>query len=82
MSEDNLDILSIVAENPCISQRKIANQIGLSLGQVNFLIKKYAKKGLIKIVTILVWRSRQSGKVRATNPDFESHLNLHALFLF
>lgn len=44
-----LDILKIVAENPGVSQRKIAEQTGISLGQVNFLIKKCAKKGLIKI---------------------------------
>lgn len=46
---EELDILRIVAENPHISQRKISEQTGISLGQVNFLIKKCAKKGLIKI---------------------------------
>lgn len=44
-----LDILKIVADNPTISQRKISEHTGLSLGQVNFLIKKCVKKGLIKI---------------------------------
>lgn len=48
MSEE-LDILKIVADNPNISQRKIAEQTGISLGQVNFLIKKCVKKGLIKL---------------------------------
>ncbi|NMA49014.1 MAG: winged helix-turn-helix transcriptional regulator [Tissierellia bacterium] len=43
------DILQIIADNPQISQRKIAEKTGISLGQVNFLIKKCAKKGLIKI---------------------------------
>ena len=46
---EELDILRIVAGNPSISQRMIAMQTGISLGQVNFLIKKCAKKGLIKI---------------------------------
>lgn len=46
---EELDILKIVAENPSISQRKIADKTGISLGQVNFLIKKFVKKGLIKI---------------------------------
>ena len=46
---DELDILKIVAENPAISQRKISEKTGISLGQVNFLIKKCVKKGLIKI---------------------------------
>lgn len=47
--KEELDILKIVAENPSISQRKISAQTGISLGQVNFLIQKCAKKGLIKI---------------------------------
>lgn len=46
---DELDILKIIARNPAISQRKIAEQTGISLGQVNFLIKKCVKKGLLKI---------------------------------
>ncbi|MGI6732402.1 MAG: winged helix-turn-helix transcriptional regulator [Anaerovoracaceae bacterium] len=44
-----LDILKILAENPNISQRKLAEQTGVSLGQINFLLKKCVKKGLIKI---------------------------------
>lgn len=46
---DELDILQIIAHNPAISQRKIAEQTGISLGQVNFLIKKCVRKGLLKI---------------------------------
>ncbi|MGI6227032.1 MAG: winged helix-turn-helix transcriptional regulator [Peptococcales bacterium] len=49
MVNEELDILNIVAENPNTSQRKIAEQTGISLGQVNFLIKKFVKIGLIKI---------------------------------
>ena len=48
MSEE-LDILKLVADNPAISQRKISEQAGISLGQVNFLIKKCVKKGWIKL---------------------------------
>lgn len=48
MSEE-LDILRLVSENPEISQRKISEQAGISLGQVNFLIKKCVKKGWIKL---------------------------------
>lgn len=43
------DILKMIAENPEISQRKIAEANGISLGQANFLIKKFIKIGLIKI---------------------------------
>ncbi len=43
------DILNIVSEDPLTSQRQIAEQSGISLGQVNFLIKKFVAKGLVKI---------------------------------
>lgn len=46
---DELDILRVLAENPEISQRNMAKQTGISLGQVNFLIKKFVKKGFVKI---------------------------------
>jgi DNA-binding MarR family transcriptional regulator len=46
---EELDILKILAKNPDVSQRKLAEQTGVSLGQINFLLKKFVKKGLIKI---------------------------------
>jgi len=47
--KDELEILRVIEEKPYFSQRKIAEEIGISLGQVNFLIKKCVKKGFIKI---------------------------------
>ncbi|WP_324825774.1 winged helix-turn-helix transcriptional regulator [Sinanaerobacter sp. ZZT-01] len=47
--KDELEILKLIEEKPYLSQRKIAEEIGISLGQVNFLIKKCVKKGFIKI---------------------------------
>lgn len=44
-----LDILKLIADNPHTSQRKISEYAGISLGQVNFLIKKFVKKGIIKL---------------------------------
>lgn len=47
MLKSELDILNIVAENPETSQRNIAIQTEVSLGQVNFLLKRFVKKGFI-----------------------------------
>lgn len=49
MKVDENDILNVVSDNPNISQRKIAEKTGISVGKVNFLIKKCVKKGWIKI---------------------------------
>lgn len=41
-------ILKMVESNPAISQRELANQLGVSLGKVNFCLKALIDKGLLK----------------------------------
>jgi DNA-binding MarR family transcriptional regulator len=47
--ESEYQILTHLQENEITSQRIIAQRTGLSLGAVNILIKKMARKGLVKI---------------------------------
>lgn len=42
-------ILSQLEKNELLPQREIANITGLSLGTVNLLLKKMARKGLVKV---------------------------------
>lgn len=49
MNEKVNDILHILDKEDNPSQREIAKKTGISLGLVNTLIKKCAKKGLVKI---------------------------------
>ena len=49
MNEKISDILHILDKEDNPSQREIAKKTGISLGLVNTLIKKCAKKGLVKI---------------------------------
>lgn len=41
-------ILKMVENNPAISQRELASQLGISLGKVNFCLKALIEKGLLK----------------------------------
>ena len=41
-------ILKLVEENPEISQRELARQLGISLGKTNFCLKALIEKGLLK----------------------------------
>lgn len=41
-------ILKLVESNPSISQRELAQQLGISLGKVNFCLKALIEKGLLK----------------------------------
>jgi len=48
-SETELEILQKLEENPQLTQRQIAEHLGLSLGKINYLIKALLGKGLIKV---------------------------------
>ncbi len=47
--QDFLDILIKIDKNPKSSQRKLAGELGFSLGKLNYCIKALKDKGLIKI---------------------------------
>jgi len=52
ISEREIEILNFISDNSDnkeLSQRKISNSLGLSLGLVNMFLKKLVNKGLLKI---------------------------------
>ena len=51
-SKDNIDHLNIlrkIKNNPEVSQRELAKELGFSLGKLNYCIKALQQKGLVKI---------------------------------
>ena len=50
MSKEKLhfDLLRKLEANPNYTQRELAKEMGISLGQVNYCIKKLIDKGLVK----------------------------------
>ena len=48
-SEVELEILRKVEENPNLTQRQIAEHLGLSLGKINYLIQALLGKGFLMI---------------------------------
>ena len=53
MQKDNrtteLNILNYIEQSSDTTQRELSEQVGVSLGTINLLLKKMVKKGLIKI---------------------------------
>lgn len=49
MEENELLILEIIENNASVTQREISKKSGLSLGMVNLLLKKFVKKGIVKL---------------------------------
>jgi len=48
-NQDNLDLLRKISKKPKVSQRILANELGFSLGKLNYCLRALKKKGLIKI---------------------------------
>ncbi len=48
-NNDHFEILRKLDKKPQHSQRKLAKELGFSLGKLNYCLKELKKKGLIKI---------------------------------
>lgn len=47
--DHHLRLLQLLEENPHLSQRDASDVLGLSLGKVNYILKAFLDKGLIKM---------------------------------
>lgn len=48
-SETHLRVLRLLQANPHMTQRELADELGVSLGKVNYCLKALLLKGLIKM---------------------------------
>tara|TARA_B110000003_G_scaffold272025_1_gene307158 strand:+ start:427 stop:762 length:336 start_codon:yes stop_codon:yes gene_type:complete len=46
----HLDLLRKLEENPSYTQRELSREMGVSLGKVNYCIKKLTEKGWVKLM--------------------------------
>jgi DNA-binding MarR family transcriptional regulator len=53
-----LQVLEILGEEPDITQADLAARVGIAVGTVNWYLKRWSAKGLIKIRRINRWRWR------------------------
>ena len=44
-----LQILRLLQANPTLSQRQLAEQLGVSLGKANYCLRALVEKGLVKL---------------------------------
>lgn len=47
--QDNFEVLRKIYKKPDASQREMAEELGFSLGKLNYCLKELKNKGLIKI---------------------------------
>ena len=48
-NQDNLNLLRKINKKPMASQRKLAEELGFSLGKLNYCINALKSKGLVKM---------------------------------
>ena len=48
-NQDSLNILRKMRDKPVTSQRQLAEELGFSLGKLNYCLRALRKKGLVKI---------------------------------
>jgi len=48
-TENNFKVLRGIKNNPNFSQRKLAEELGFSLGKLNYCLNALKEKGLVKI---------------------------------
>jgi EPS-associated MarR family transcriptional regulator len=48
-NETHLRVLRLLQANPNLTQRELADRLGVSLGKVNYCMKELAVKGLVKM---------------------------------
>tara|TARA_Y100000992_G_C21019420_1_gene375008 strand:+ start:211 stop:513 length:303 start_codon:yes stop_codon:yes gene_type:complete len=46
---DHFNVLRKIKSKPNLTQRQLANELGLSLGKINYCLKELKKKGFVKI---------------------------------
>tara|TARA_A100001011_G_C14321973_1_gene851228 strand:- start:13983 stop:14315 length:333 start_codon:yes stop_codon:yes gene_type:complete len=59
-NQTNLDLLRLINKNPNVSQRKLATELGFSLGKLNYCLRSLQKKGLVKLENF----HKQSNKIK------------------
>ena len=47
--QDNFEVLRKINKNPDASQRELAEELGFSLGKLNYCLKALKSKGLVKM---------------------------------
>ncbi len=78
ITEKEIEILNFIGASDNLSQRKISNSLGLSLGLVNLFLKKLVNKGFIKIKKT---GSAKSLQYILTSKGFNERLNFNLYYL-
>ena len=73
LKSTHLKVLKIIEDNPDISQRELAKELGVSLGKTNYCLKALLQKGLIKAENFKNNKNKQAYFYLLTPEVFDYH---------
>ena len=79
--EDHFQLLRKLDKNPNFSQRKLADDLGFSLGKLNYCLNELKKKGLIKVKNFKKSEKKLSYFYMLTPSGFTMKKNLTIEFM-
>ncbi|MES9883897.1 MAG: MarR family EPS-associated transcriptional regulator [Sedimenticola sp.] len=81
MKGDDLNLLRSLVKNPGYSQRQHAKEIGMSLGKLNYCLKKLVEKGWVKANNFRRSKNKMAYGYLLTPKGVEEKANLTVTFL-
>ena len=79
--ETRYRILKMLEADPQASQRRIADELGISLGRVNYCLQALVRKGLVKVNNFRSSRSKRAYLYLLTPRGIEERARVTARFL-
>ncbi len=76
-----LDLLQKLEQNPDYTQRQLSKEMGVSLGKINYCIKKLTRKGWIKLINFSRSPSKEGYIYLLTPKGLEEKSKLTFAFL-
>lgn len=74
-------VLRLIEKNPEISQRELAEELGISLGQINYQLKALKERGYIKMANFIRSDNRLSYIYLLTPKGLSEKLQITKIFL-
>ena len=81
LSEKDFPILDALDSRAITTQRELADHAGISLGQVNYVIKSFLERGLVKVTNFTKSPKKISYVYRLTPKGLETKSSLAARFV-
>jgi EPS-associated MarR family transcriptional regulator len=81
INDHHYKIITVIEKNPHYTQRKIAKELGYSLGKVNYVIASLVEKGIIKLNRFLKSEDKWEYRYMLTSKGIHAKYHITKEFL-